>query len=73
MKYRIITNGNKFRVQRRVFYFFWTIYLYGVNEGGGQYFIEYDSIDECWTKLKETIPSKNRWMVVDGATAFSAP
>lgn len=66
-RYRVVCNGRKYRVQKKGL-FFWKLYLYGFNEGGGQCYIEGDSRGDCWHQLIQTLcrqDSANAWVADD--------
>lgn len=51
---RIATKDNKFRVQRK-FLFFWMTLYYGINEGGGSYYIEEDTYTAAQDRLVDAL------------------
>jgi len=62
MRYRIITNGNNFRIQFR-FLFIWFHVLEGPSDAFD--YLTFTNIDSAKNKIKDMKESKRKWKPVE--------
>lgn len=63
MKYRIVTNGVKYSIEVRKWYWpFWRLFTFGINEGGGSYYIAEDTKEKANDRFLEIMRENIKWV-----------